>query len=112
MKHILAISSVGFIMILSLSSIEGRMEETKRAVSFSQDVLPIVLRSCSTIDCHGNERVPILLTYKKISKYSTRIKNRLVDPKEPMPPKYSDKQLTSHEVEIILRWIRQGSPNN
>jgi uncharacterized membrane protein len=83
-----------------------------KEVSFTREVFPIILKSCSTMDCHGNEQVPVLLTHKRISKYAKRIKDRITDEKDPMPPYSSGKKLTNEEIKTINRWINAGSPNN
>jgi hypothetical protein len=95
-------------------------------IDFSRDVLPILSENCFA--CHGPDakarkadlrldirdgalrtKDPVIVPGKSgDSELLIRVNSH--DPDEKMPPPKSGKTLTTHQVELLTRWIDQGAP--
>src|SRR5215471_3999438 len=88
-------------------------------VTFSKDVVPILVRSCQ--NCHRPESIaPMsLLTYKEARPWARSIKEKVV--RRQMPPWHidhnvgitkfkDDPSLTDLEIAMIAAWVDQGAP--
>ncbi|HLU46694.1 MAG TPA: DUF1549 domain-containing protein, partial [Planctomycetota bacterium] len=93
------------------------------SLDFSRDVLPILSDKCFL--CHGPDapgESPLRLDsyagatrdlggYRAIDPNAperSEVLVRIHDPKDPMPPKDAEKQLTAEERAILDRWVRSG----
>lgn len=79
--------------------------------SFANEVNPIIQANCAITGCHGTTQSPNLNTYTQISAQATRVKARVTSTSNPMPPAGSS-QLTNAEIDLIVRWVDGGAPNN
>ena len=103
----------------------GSPESTAaQEATFTQDVAPILHRSC--VNCHrpGSIAPMSLLTYEDVRPWARAIKNRISRPDgdpDRMPPWFIEKNvgiqkfkddpsLTDDEIDTIVRWIDSGAP--
>ncbi|MDB5272457.1 MAG: hypothetical protein JWO58_824 [Chitinophagaceae bacterium] len=126
-----------FILILTLvSSCEYNKGEVKPAVdcstvipstvSFSADIVPVLTKSCATAGCHsgaspqGNLNLEANNAYAQLNKSGSGYLNvsnphnsilyiSLVSTTDPMPPTGA---LDPCAVELIVKWMSQGTKNN
>jgi uncharacterized membrane protein len=96
------------------------------SVYFENDILPILSSSCAIPGCHdpGTAQDGIVFTSYANAMASGEIKpgnpndsdvyENLVenDPDKKMPPPNSGVTLTSHQINLIYKWIAQGAKNN
>ncbi len=94
-------------------------------VYFQNEVLPLIISSCATTDCHDKlteEQEILLVDYASIIKYGkirpgepeeSELYEKIIktddDDRMPPPPKAP---LTSEQKDIIWIWIKQGALNN
>jgi tetratricopeptide (TPR) repeat protein len=86
------------------------------AVTFNRDIAPIIFNSCSTCH-HPGEAGPFpLLTYSDVKKHARQIADvtqaRSMPPwlPDPQPLKFADElRLTNTQIDLIQRWVAQGS---
>ena len=82
--------------------------EFEDAISFNQQVLPLIIAECSTSGCHdANSPNEPLTNYQEIKLHDQDIRYRVQTGN--MPP---SKILTTQQKETIIKWIDQGSMNN
>ena len=111
----LALSAAGFFSGGSLFA------ETKTSpISFSRDIRPILSANC--FKCHGPDDAKDEKG-KSLRKAGLRLDigddqdwkelvTRIIstDPEEIMPPPETNKTLKAHEIALLKRWIKEGSP--
>jgi cytochrome c len=95
------------------------------SVYFQNDVLPLLVSTCTTSGCHDEQSAEdgvILVDYlsviqtgdiKQYDPYDSELYEKITDndPEERMPPT-TENQLTPEQKELIKRWIEQGAKNN
>lgn len=91
------------------------------AISFSQQVQPIIIGNCTRSGCHGQENPEEfqLLTYDDVmangeispgnSDNSKLYRAITARGEDPMPP---DRKLSEEDILTIYIWIQQGAKNN
>lgn len=102
----------------------GGTAETGR-VDFSQDVLPILERSC--FPCHGPKMSPLSMAGFRVDLREHAVGQDKIVPGDPdesllikrlitkqdskrMPPLKSDNpQLNAEQIELLKRWIKEGA---
>ena len=129
MKLYVSLLFVVFVGSLSLMIAQGNSKEKNKAVSFSNDVFPIIKRRC--LPCHASdsenpseffmESFPDIMKGGKHGKPVIPKKGDesiLVQKIKPSPP-FGDqmplmtkKKLTDEEIEIFKKWIDQGAKKN
>jgi len=94
-------------------------------VYFRNTILPLIISSCSTTDCHDkltDEQDVLLIDYASIIEYGEIVpgnpfdselfeKITETDPDKKMPPPPED-PLLSEQISLIKKWIEQGALNN
>ena len=81
-------------------------------ITFSKHVSAIIGSKCAVSGCHNSTGLnPAFLNYQDISSYASRIKTRINDAGNPMPP-VGATPLTSCEVAKLSSWISAGAQNN
>ncbi len=99
--------------MVSLVSCHDREDEMKFAcgeeVSLSNEVMPIIDANCAISLCHADGVQPFLNTAEQIILKSERIGVRVENGS--MPPG-GQPPLSSEDVDLILCWIADGSPDN
>lgn len=81
-------------------------------ITFGKHASVIIASKCAVSGCHnGANQDPALLSYQDISSYASRIKTRINDSGNPMPPVGSS-PLTSCEIAKLNAWVNAGAPNN
>jgi uncharacterized membrane protein len=73
--------------------------------SFATNVKPIIDNNC--IQCHNGGQFPDLRTFANISANATRVKNQVSSRSMPVGG-----SLTNAEIEAIVCWVENGTPNN
>jgi mono/diheme cytochrome c family protein len=105
--------------VLSPTMVADEAAELK--VSFNRDIRPILTENCFA--CHGPDaheaKADVQLHSKEASHDGFLIVPgepeiseawlRIVDERDPMPPKDSHKVLTDEQKQLIKRWIEQGA---
>ena len=81
-----------------------------QAISFSEDILPILQTNCMIASCHCDGNSLCFETYEVVSAYAEGIGQRTSS--RNMPPAYSGKSLTDAEIGKIAAWIDQGAKDN
>ena len=108
------------ILLVSFLSVpDSFSEEESDGVSFSKDIRPILSANC--FKCHGPDDAKDDKG-KSLRKAGLRldvaddqdwkeIASRIVstNPDEVMPPPETNKTLTSEEIDLLKRWIKEGS---
>jgi len=85
------------------------------AISFTEQVQPIIVNNCAQSKCHdGNGRSFSLINYSKImhkvnpgNAANSRLYTSIID--RSMPP---NSPLTDEQAKLIYTWIMQGAKNN
>ena len=99
------------------SSDQPGSSDARGAVTFADDVAPIIYRSCSGCHRPGLPAPFELLTYEDARDHADEIANAVADRR--MPPWLpsadhgaflGDRRLTAGEVATIERWIEAGAP--
>jgi len=91
-------------------------EKSKRAVTFTRDVAPILQKQCA--DCHrpGGMAPMSLLTYNEARPWAKSIREQVAERR--MPPWHADprygefaneRRLSQQEIDTILAWIDGGA---
>lgn len=94
-------------------------------VYFQNQVLPLIISSCSTTDCHDKlteDQDVLLVDYASIihygeiepgDPYDSELYEKIIDddPEDRMPPPPKN-PLTQEQKDIIRIWIEQGAKNN
>jgi|GEM_PF-2489292 len=106
------------------NSNSGGVVQTVR-VDFSQEVLPILQRSC--FPCHGPEMSPASMAGFRVDLEEHAVGRGKIIPGDPdesplikrlvtkdnskrMPPRKSDNpQLDAEQIDLLKRWIREGA---
>ena len=92
-------------------------------VTFSEDIAPILQRSCETCHRPDGGGPMSLITYQEVRRYAQRIKERTAirDRMGAMPPWYvekdigiqhykNDPSLSDEELALIQAWVDNGAP--
>src|SRR5262245_47594715 len=112
---LLTIAALGGLMLLGANSLSAD-SKSKRDVTFSKDVAPILFNSCA--ECHRpNAIAPMsLLSYKEARPWARSIKEKVVNREMPPwspDPKYgqftNDCRLSQQDVDTIAAWVDQGA---
>lgn len=112
-----------FIFVQALQSCRHEPTIPEKQVSFSADVVPLLIKGCQMVGCHGASGGDFaLVTYKDVIEddravpnqpYQSKIYKTIVSQVKakvmPVPPR---KPLTETEIETIFIWIKQGALNN
>ena len=78
------------------------------AVSYSNEIRPIIDTNCQISNCHGAQQgIPSFATYADVQANANNIKFRTSSGS--MPPVGP---LPDAEVKLISDWVDQGAPNN
>ncbi len=94
-------------------------------VYFQNEILPLILSSCATTDCHDrltDEQDILLVDYASIIQYgeiepgdpdNSKLYEKIIDtdPDDRMPPPPAN-PLTIEQKNNIKKWIEQGAKNN
>lgn len=90
----------------------GNDECESSAVSFSQDIVPIISNHCATVGCHvqGGGGTGIFENYNQIKSKvdDNSFEARVIDQRD-MPP---SGPLSDCQIEHIIQWLEDGAPNN
>ena len=82
--------------------------EFEDAISFSSQVLPLILAECATSGCHDASSANEPLTnYQQVKQHDQDVRYRVNNGN--MPP---SKLLTNEQKQLIIKWVDQGSMNN
>lgn len=95
------------------------------SVYFENQILPLVLSSCATTDCHDkltDEQEILLVDYASIIEYGDirpgepdegdfMEKIKKTDPDDRMPPPPLS-PLTNEQIALLEKWVSQGAKNN
>ncbi len=91
--------------------------QAPHTVTFSQQVAPLVYRSCSPCHRPGESAPFSLLTYDDVKRHAAQIavvtKRRYMPPWLPEPGHgefAEERRLTDAEVQLIQDWVKQGAP--
>jgi hypothetical protein len=108
---------IRFLAAISILAAAGMAADTKTAVTFNQDVLPILQKNCQSCHRPGEIGPMPLLTYEGTRPWAKSIKNAVVTHKMPpwfADPKYghfaNDRRLSDADVEKIAAWVDAGAP--
>ncbi len=86
---------------------------TTPVVSYTNQVRPLMLRSCTPCHFPENGRKKMLDTYEAVTENIKDILHRVNLPKDQeefMPFKNKREPLTSNEIELIELWVKTGMP--
>lgn len=101
--------------LLTEEEIAFRAHCDTAAVSYTNDVLPIINANCAISGCHAppNGGNWDYTTYAglKAKVDNGALKKRAVEEKS-MPPTFSGLTLTQEEIDILHCWILDNGPNN
>lgn len=100
------------VFILDFGTGTTNRETVREVPSFSQTVFPIFQAKCNATACHGPKGFPQYQNHAKIKAVSQKIMKRILDAKNPMPPKTAKEKISKAEIDVIRRWVEAGSPNN
>ena len=117
MKKIILLLYLFCCFIISCTSEKGELpvkqETCDSVISYSMDIVPIILAKCSGHACHdatsGNGDYAMYADIK-LKADDGQLKNRVIVLKN-MPPSGSP-LLSDAEISQIRCWIQQGAPNN
>jgi len=115
--------SVFLFSILFLCSCKHKTDfNSLRAISYSEEIAPIINSNCSASGCHGsvNYEEFSLSTYDQLinagisagSPNSSELYNSLLSLGDDVMPKKPFKALTEKQIQLIYVWIGQGAKNN
>lgn len=87
------------------------------AISYSKQIAPVLKKNC--VSCHSDGNIgPFAMTsHAKVKRWSRMMEEVLLDRR--MPPWHADphrgkfandRTMTTAEAQLLLRWIKQGSP--
>ncbi|MBK7571605.1 MAG: hypothetical protein KBF92_07085 [Bacteroidia bacterium] len=108
-----------FILISFFSCKQNSTRADEKAVSFTNDIQPIITEYCTNRGCHhGGEQVS-LMTYDDVIKNGYVVEGNPKDnvlyqaidsknPDERMPPE-PHPALSAEQIKIVHEWIRQGA---
>jgi len=121
-KAILTSAAAAFLAIVCFIAMPiGDASDTKKgskdAVTFNKDVAPIFYANC--VQCHrAGEIAPMsLMTYKEARPWARSIREKVTT--REMPPWHADprhgafsndRRLAQKDVDTILAWVEQGTP--
>jgi hypothetical protein len=121
-KAILTSAAAAFLAIVCFIAMPiGDASDTKKdskvAVTFNKDVAPIFYANC--VQCHrAGEIAPMsLMTYKEARPWARSIREKVAT--HEMPPWHADprhgefsndRRLAQKDVDTILAWVEQGTP--
>ncbi len=111
----LLFATVGLIS-LTFAASGSANSPTKREVTFSKDVAPILFKNC--VECHrANEAAPMsLMSYKEARPWAKSIKEKVIT--REMPPWHADphfgefsndRRLSQKDVDTIAAWVDGGA---
>src|SRR6188508_1565993 len=106
-----------FLTFITCVSIVAAMAQSGETPTFSKDVAPILFKNC--VNCHRpGEMAPMsLLTYAQARPFARSIREKVE--LGTMPPWHAEapagtflneRQLTSTEKGILVRWASNGAP--
>jgi hypothetical protein len=104
-----------FLLLTAISCVYHDLDPTTTEVplvacdtiSWSQDVLPLITETCGTKGCHDGKARLDWRDYGTITKFAESTKTTTQDLS--MPP---DSRLTQKQIQIIVCWVDNGTPNN
>ena len=113
-----------FLVIVAVSCKHEIKNQTSPAISFSNDVQPIINSNCTMSGCHGSDNTSkfMLLTYNDVIKHG-EIKAKFpkrsnfykkistTNQKDIMPPP-PYQPLSQEQIAVIENWIKEGAKNN
>ena len=121
-KAILTSAAAAFLAIvcfiaMPIGDASDSGKESKVAVTFNKDVAPIFYANC--VQCHrAGEIAPMsLMTYKEARPWARSIREKVAT--HEMPPWHADprhgafsndRRLAQKDVDTILAWVEQGTP--
>jgi hypothetical protein len=76
-------------------------------ISFGLTISPIIQQNCAIDDCHGGKQFPDFRQFSLIQENAQRIKQQVVN--RTMPP---DRSLTQAQIDSIVCWVDNGTPQN
>ncbi|MCX6351145.1 MAG: hypothetical protein NTX03_04695 [Bacteroidetes bacterium] len=117
----LGITALAFVVGMASCSHEPIIPEFP-ALSFSKDVQPIIVGSCTQSGCHdggsGNEAFS-LLTYTDVARHvkgkdakNSKIYLSITGSGEDIMPRPPQAPLSDESIKTIYLWIIQGAKNN
>jgi mono/diheme cytochrome c family protein len=92
-------------------------QTTTAAVTFHQQVLPILQKNCQNCHRPGQIAPMSLLTYAEVRPWARSIKNAVVS--TTMPPWFADpayghftneRRLSAADIDTIAKWVDAGAP--
>src|SRR2546421_9798309 len=114
----IAVLSLGTLLMgVSTLAVPAPVEESKSAVTYSKDVLPILQKNCQ--GCHRPGQIgPFsMLSYKDTRPWAKAIKAAVVAKTMPpwlADPQYghfeNDRSLKLDEIDKIAAWVDSGAP--
>src|SRR5262245_52479475 len=113
MRRSTMVMTGGALAVTLLTAAANRpVVQAKEAVTFSEDVAPIVFTKCAS--CHRpGEAAPFTLqSYDDVKKrgklIATAVSSRIMPPWKAAPADYAfkaDRRLSAGEIEVIQRWV-------
>jgi mono/diheme cytochrome c family protein len=121
-KAILTSAAAAFLaiicfIVMPVGDASDTKKDSKVAVTFNKDIAPIFYANC--VQCHrAGEIAPMsLVTYKEARPWARSIREKVAT--HEMPPWHADprhgefandRRLTQKDVDTILAWVEQGTP--
>ena len=119
-KYVICI--VLFSMVLFCSCKQKTDFNSLRAISYSEEIAPIISSNCSASGCHGSANYVkfSLSTHDQLIKggisagspNTSELYNTLISLGDDVMPKKPYKALTDKQIQLIYVWIGQGAKNN
>lgn len=89
----------------------GETDCSTEALSFQQDIQPIINTNCAVASCHvAGRQFPDFSDKENVIAHATEIKNRTRS--RMMPPPGSGRSLTDAQIAQISCWVDSGAPDN
>src|SRR5947209_6291587 len=101
----------------SISALPALAQEARPAVTFNQDVLPILQKNCQVCHRPGQIGPFSMLSYKEARPWAKAIKAAVIS--RTMPPWFADpryghfindRSLKQADIETIAQWADSGAP--
>ena len=110
-KYLIGLSALFFSLALSNCEYKKKAaelcDEKTKNITYENKIKSIVNTNCAYSGCHVSGGIPPNLSdLEKVQKASLKIKQEIND--GTMPPKFSNKTLSSQERTEILCWIENG----
>jgi len=101
----------GLLVLVAPFAVQGA------AVTFNQQVAPIIYRNCSSCHRPGEAAPFALLSYEDVKKKGRQIgkvtSSRIMPPWKAEPASYAyrdERRLTADEIAVIQAWVKDGMP--